>query len=176
MLTIAGSLLATAAAAQDTVPAPQPAAPAPAPGAANIPGQPADPHAAVTPEERVKIAIEKGEKLKNPYTENPKAIAEGTGPYRSSCGPCHGGNAGGAMGPPLTNEVWVYGSDDDVLFKLITLGSVELQKLGYKRVRTETVVGPMPPYGKIVKSDDELWKILAYVRSNYKGNPAKRNW
>ena len=27
------------------------------------------------------------------------------------------------MGPPLTNEVWVYGKDDVTLFRLVALGS-----------------------------------------------------
>ena len=35
------------------------------------------------------------------------------------------------MGPPLTNPIWVYGSDDDTLFR--PLGSDELQKQGYSR-------------------------------------------
>ena len=131
---------------------------------------------AVTPEDRVKLALQTGEKLKNPYTDNPQAIQEGNTVFQSTCAPCHGGGGGGAICPPLSNEVWVYGSDDDVLFKLITLGSVELQKLGYKRLRTETVVGPMPPFGKIIKTDADLWKILAFVRSVYRGDPAKRNW
>jgi hypothetical protein len=32
-------------------------------------------------------------------------------------------HGGGGMGPLLTNQVWVYGSDDDTLFRLISLGS-----------------------------------------------------
>jgi hypothetical protein len=66
----------------------------------------------------------------------------------------------------------VYGGDDDTLFRLVTLGSDELQKLGYTRIGRENVVGPMPPMGAIVKSADDLWKILAFVRSNYSGDPA----
>jgi hypothetical protein len=27
------------------------------------------------------------------------------------------------MCPPLTNDTWVYGADDDTLFRLIALGS-----------------------------------------------------
>ena len=83
----------------------------------------------------------------------------------AGCNGCHGGTGGGGMGPPLTNQVWVYGKDDDTLFRLIALGSDELQKQGYSRKGSENVVGPMPPMGTVVKSDDDLWKIIAWIRS-----------
>jgi hypothetical protein len=69
------------------------------------------------------------------------------------------------MCPPLTNDTWVYGSDDDTLFRLVSLGSDELQKQGYTRVKHEVVVGPMPPFGGILKTSDQLWKIIAFIRS-----------
>lgn len=121
--------------------------------------------------------VEKG-KLKNPYTDNPDAIAEGKKFYLSnSCNGCHGGGGGGGMCPPLTNETWVYGSDDDTLFRLITLGSKELkEKQGFKAIAKEAVTGPMPPYKDIIKEEEKLWKIIAYVRSVYGGRPEKRTW
>jgi len=67
----------------------------------------------------------------------------------AGCNGCHGGTGGGGMGPPLTNPVWVYGSDDDTLFRLISLGSDELKKQGYTRKGSENVVGPMPPMGGV---------------------------
>jgi hypothetical protein len=75
------------------------------------------------------------------------------------------------MCPPLINDIWVYGGDDDTLFRLVTLGSDALQSKGYMRVGMEHVVGPMPPMGAIVPTDDDLWKILTFVRSNYDGSP-----
>lgn len=71
----------------------------------------------------------------------------------------------GGMGPPLTNAVWVYGNDDDTLFRLITLGSQDLAKAGYNRKGTESVVGPMPPFKNIIKSDNDLWKIVTWIKS-----------
>ena len=65
---------------------------------------------------------------------------------------------------PLTNDTWVYGGDDDTLFRLIALGTDDLKKQGYKRVRTEVVVGPMPPFGGIIKTSDDLWKVIAWFR------------
>jgi hypothetical protein len=61
--------------------------------------------------------------------------------------------------------VWIYGKDGDTLFRLIALGTVDLQKEGYTRKGSENVVGPMPPFGGIVKSTDDLWKIIAWIRS-----------
>ena len=64
----------------------------------------------------------KGE-LKNPYNADIAAIAEeGHHRYLSAgCNGCHGGGGGGGMCPPLTNDTWVYGADDDTLFRLISL-------------------------------------------------------
>jgi mono/diheme cytochrome c family protein len=113
-------------------------------------------------------------KLANPYKDTQADVVEqGQKFFRDySCSGCHGGNGGGGMCPALTNDIWVYGGDDDTLFRLITLGSDELQKLGYTRIGRENVVGPMPPFGLIIKTSDDLWKMLAFVRSNYHGDPA----
>lgn len=115
--------------------------------------------------------------LKNPYTDNKQAIAEGKQLYLDySCNGCHGGTGGGGMCPPLTNERFVYGSDDDTIFRLIAIGSDELMKAGYSRIAREAVVGPMPPYVEIIENEDELWKIIAFVRSVYRGRAEKRDW
>jgi hypothetical protein len=74
------------------------------------------------------------------------------------------------MCPPLTTDTWVYGGDDDTLFRLIDMGSDELQKQGYMRKGRENVVGPMPPFGTLIKNSDEMWKILTFVRSKYSEN------
>jgi mono/diheme cytochrome c family protein len=129
----------------------------------------------MSPLERV-ASTPKG-KLKNPYTDNLEMITEGHARYMgNSCNGCHGGTGGGGMCPPLSNEVFVYGSDDDTLFRLITLGSDELQKKGYFRKGMEGVVGPMPPYGEIIETDEEVWKIIAWIRTIFKGDEKRRNW
>jgi mono/diheme cytochrome c family protein len=113
-------------------------------------------------------------KLTNPYKDTQADIvAEGQHLLLSyGCNGCHGGGGGGGMCPPLINDTWVYGGDDDTLFRLVVIGSDELQKLGYSRIGRENVVGPMPPFGAIIKSSDDLWKIFAFVRSKYNGDPA----
>lgn len=105
--------------------------------------------------------------LHNPYNDQIDALAEeGKKKYLSfSCNGCHGGGGGGGMCPPLTNQTWVYGGDDDTLFRLIALGSDELKKQGYKRVKSEIVTGPMPQFGTIIKTSDDLWKVIGFIRS-----------
>jgi mono/diheme cytochrome c family protein len=117
-----------------------------------------------TPLETARQA-EKGS-LKSPYEDFASIADEGHKKFMAAgCNGCHGGTGGGGMGPPLTNQVWVYGKDNDTLFRLIALGSDELQKEGYQRKGSENVVGPMPPMGGILKSNDDVWKVIAWIRS-----------
>ncbi len=117
-------------------------------------------------------ATPKGQ-LKNPYSDTDAAVvAAGQKLYMNyGCSGCHGGTGGGGMCPALTNDIWVYGGDDDTLFRLVAYGSETLQSKGYSRKAQENVVGAMPPMGQIIKTDDDLWRILAFVRSNYHGAP-----
>lgn len=121
----------------------------------------------ITPPDLVK-QTPKGQ-LVNPYNDTQADIvADGQHLFLDySCNGCHGGGGGGGICPPLSNDVWVYEGDDDTLFRLVTLGSDELQKQGYVRKGRENVVGPMPPFGTLLKNSDQLWKILAFVRSRY---------
>lgn len=126
----------------------------------------------ITPAELV-AKTPKG-KLKDPYKDTQADIVAQGQKFLLSygCSGCHGGGGGGGMCPPLINDVWVYGGDDDTLFRLVTLGSDALQKDGYMRKGRENVVGPMPPMGPLFKSSDDLWKIITFVRSKYNGDPA----
>ena len=105
--------------------------------------------------------------LHNPYKDKIAELTEvGHKKYLSAgCNGCHGGGGGGGMCPPLTNDTWVYGPDDDTLFRLIALGSDGLKATGYHRVKQEVVVGPMPPFGGIIKTSDDMWKIISWIRS-----------
>ncbi|MGZ5862953.1 MAG: c-type cytochrome [Methyloceanibacter sp.] len=81
------------------------------------------------------------------------------------CNECHGGGGGGGMCPALSQGVWFWGNTDDVLFRLVTLGSAELEKRGFERITYGSVHAPMPPMGFSIKTSDELWKIIAFIRS-----------
>ena len=120
----------------------------------------------ISPQDLVK-STPKG-KLVNPYKDSQEEIvAQGAKDFqRYSCAGCHGGGGGGGMGPPLTNDIWIYGGDDDTLFRLVTLGSEELQRQGYTRIGRENVVGSMVPFGTIIKSSDDLWKISPLCAPN----------
>jgi mono/diheme cytochrome c family protein len=106
----------------------------------------------------------------NPYLGKADAIAQGKDLFASkACSGCHGAGGGGGMGPPVINSVWIYGSDETTLFNLIKLGSVGLRAKGYTRTGTESVVGDMPGFAGNV-SDDEVLKMLAFIRSKADGN------
>jgi mono/diheme cytochrome c family protein len=111
--------------------------------------------------------------LKNPYSDSDASVVQsGQALYmRYGCSGCHGGTGGGGMCPPLTNDVWVYGGDDDTLFRLVSYGTQTLQSKGYSRKGQENVVGAMPAMGQIVRTDDDLWRMLTFVRANYHGAP-----
>ena len=79
----------------------------------------------VTPLERL-ASTPKGQ-LNSPYPDFASVAEEGNRKYMAAgCNGCHGGGGGGGMAAPLTNPVWVYGDDDDTLFRLIALGTGKL--------------------------------------------------
>jgi cytochrome c peroxidase len=100
-------------------------------------------------------------KMLNPYAGDPEAIKEGRKLFQSNgCSGCHGLMGGGGMGKPILDDDWIFGSDDETLFRLIK-GQIPGQTM------PRTFVG-MPA--------EQVWKLLAYVRSLYKGDPSLINW
>jgi mono/diheme cytochrome c family protein len=65
------------------------------------------------------------------------------------------------MCPSVIDDQWTFGSDDETLFKLIK-GEIPHQT--------------MPTMFGSELSDAQIWQVLAYVRSVYKGDPSKINW
>ena len=172
VLVSAGAWVGCSQAADEAAPAAAPAAPAAGDAAAPA-AAPAGGDAGAccklddtTPTLDLIKATPKGG-LHNPYKDKIAEIADaGHKKYMSAgCNGCHGGGGGGGMCPPLTNDTWVYGPDDDTLFRLIALGSDGLKGTGYHRVKQEVVVGPMPPFGGILKTSDDLWRIITWIRS-----------
>jgi cytochrome c oxidase cbb3-type subunit 3 len=83
------------------------------------------------------------------YTErNAYALAQGRIYYRwFNCTGCHA-QGGGAIGPPLMDENWIYGKDPDAIFATIMEGRPN----------------GMPSFrGRI--PEEQAWQIVAYVRS-----------
>lgn len=90
------------------------------------------------------------------------------------CPGCHGFGGGGGMCPPITNGIWIYGDKDDTLFRLVALGSVDLQKQGFSRQAIENIVAPMPSFGSIITKPDDLWKIISWVKITAYANTHKQ--
>lgn len=97
---------------------------------------------------------------RNPYTGEPDAIREGEELYKLlNCYSCHGLRGGGGMGPDLTDEEWKEGTGSD------------------SRVMGQIMTGrnKMPGYDGVI-TEQEAWKVIAYVRTLYKGDPATIEW
>ena len=105
--------------------------------------------------------------LTDPYDPaNATVVAEGHQAFLNhGCNACHGGNGGGGMCPPLTNGVWIYGDEDDTLFRLVTLGSQKLQDAGYSRISPETPALMPQQGGTTLTKAGDLWKIITWIKS-----------
>lgn len=98
----------------------------------------------------------------NPFAKSEDAVLEGRKIYlKYGCAGCHGMGGGGGMGKPLIDDEWRFGSDDATLFKLIR-GEIPNQTM-------PNVIGK-------TMTDEEIWKVLTYVRSVYAGDASKINW
>jgi cytochrome c oxidase cbb3-type subunit 3 len=92
-----------------------------------------------------------------PYDGNSWAINEGQQLYEQfNCVGCHF-HGGGGIGPPLMDELWIYGGSTRNIHDTIVQGRPN----------------GMPSYGGHLP-DDQIWKIAAYVRalSGQTGKPA----
>jgi cytochrome c(L) len=97
----------------------------------------------------------------NPYTGDPAAIERGQRLWANTgCYTCHGETAEGALGPDLTDDDWVYRPTDATLFKAIAMGRPGTNMVAWG--------GELDP--------EDIWKIIAYIRSLYRGDPEKIIW
>jgi cytochrome c oxidase cbb3-type subunit III len=86
--------------------------------------------------------------VQNPFEGNAHATGEGKKLYHYfNCSGCHA-NGGGAIGPPLMDDEWIYGSAAENIFLAIVEGRPQ----------------GMPAYGNRIP-DYQVWQIVAYVRS-----------
>jgi len=85
----------------------------------------------------------------NPYRGRRGAMAEGREMFvRFNCSGCHGGRAGGGMGPSLRDVDWIYGRTDLQVFSSIAEGRAH----------------GMPAWGARL-TEDQVWKLVTYVES-----------
>src|SRR5688500_13232125 len=84
----------------------------------------------------------------NRLPETDIVIAEGQRLFQHfDCSGCHAAG-GGAIGPALTDDEWIYGSTADNIFWTIVEGRPQ----------------GMPAFGGRI-AEENVWKIVAYVRS-----------
>jgi cytochrome c oxidase cbb3-type subunit 3 len=87
--------------------------------------------------------------LPNPLGNNRTSRQEGRQLFvRYNCAGCHGGHAGGGMGPSLRDAIWLYGSTPDRIFNSIAQGR------GHG----------MPSWGTRLP-EEQIWQLVAYVTS-----------
>ena len=85
----------------------------------------------------------------NPYSNDPVALQDGRRLFNwYNCSGCHGGHAGGGMGPSLRDPVCLYGNRDDQIFDSIAHGRSK----------------GMPAWGTKIPSD-QIWQLVAYIKS-----------
>ncbi|MDN5939676.1 MAG: c-type cytochrome [Salinisphaera sp.] len=116
--------------------------------------------------------VPKGQ-LRNPFDPHNTAITkQGKQLFAShGCSGCHGGDGGGGMCPPLTDEIWSYGGKPDTLYRLITLGTKKLQsKYGLTRNMMQAVQGAMPAVGPTFDNTEDVWKVVTWVESMHMEN------
>ena len=86
----------------------------------------------------------------SPYQDNAWGMGEGKRLYGAfNCARCHGVNGGGAIGPPLMDDKWIYG--------------------GARRTRSTRPSrrdGPTACRRSAVISEPAIWQLVAYVRSD----------
>jgi cytochrome c oxidase cbb3-type subunit III len=87
--------------------------------------------------------------LKNPFEGDDAAVVAGRKLFVSfNCSGCHGGRAGGGMGPSLRDEDWMYGSEPADIFDSIAKGRAH----------------GMPAWG-VLMPPQYIWQLVSYIES-----------
>jgi cytochrome c oxidase cbb3-type subunit 3 len=85
----------------------------------------------------------------NPQAADPTARQTGRDLFvHMNCSGCHGGHAGGGMGPSLRDEDWIYGHSDAQVFDSIAQGRAN----------------GMPAWGGLLP-DTAIWQMVSYIKS-----------
>jgi cytochrome c oxidase cbb3-type subunit 3 len=87
--------------------------------------------------------------LKNPLANDPDAVQRGMKDFDAfNCSGCHAANAGGGMGPSLSDDAWIYRSSPGNIYLTIAQG----RSAG------------MPAFGAMLP-DRTIWELVAYIQS-----------
>lgn len=97
--------------------------------------------------------------IKNPVGDDPAAAQRGMGYFLAfNCVGCHAANAGGGMGPALSNSFFLYGGDPANIYMTIAQGRPN----------------GMPAWGGILP-DAVIWDLVAYVKQ-LSNEPQTGSW
>jgi cytochrome c oxidase cbb3-type subunit 3 len=87
--------------------------------------------------------------MQNPLANDPDAVQRGMKDFDVfNCSGCHMANAGGGMGPALSNDVWIYRSSPANIY----LDIVQGRQAG------------MPAFGAMLP-DRTVWELVSYIQS-----------
>jgi len=87
--------------------------------------------------------------IQNPLANDPDAAQRGMKDFDAfNCSGCHAANAGGGMGPSLSNDQWIYRSSPANIYLTIVQG----RSAG------------MPAFGAMLP-DRTVWELVAYIQS-----------
>jgi len=95
-----------------------------------------------------------GEQL-TAMTKDASVVALGKQVFGQNCAACHRADAGGQIGPNLTDDYWLHGSTLEQIHKTVVDGVLEKG---------------MPPWGKVLKPN-QLDAVVAYIYTLRGTNP-----
>ncbi|MBK6513244.1 MAG: c-type cytochrome [Polyangiaceae bacterium] len=99
--------------------------------------------------ERLKAAGEVTPELLLTLRKDPGTVEQGAGIFAENCVTCHGDGGKGMVGPNLTDDAWIHGSDPMALYKAVREGFPEKS---------------MQPWGKAL-GEARTRAVVAYVIS-----------
>ena len=88
-----------------------------------------------------------GAEVKNPFGNDPQAVAAGAKLFQAHCSACHGSKGEGASGPDLSRGTFAVGDGDDDLRQIVTRGR-----------------DIMPGFRGTLEEDD-IWRVISFMRS-----------
>jgi len=106
-------------------------------------------HAVVPATDLVAGQVEVKPDMSNPYGNDPEVIAAGGRHFAAfNCSGCHAPLGGGGMGPPLSDDKWIYGGAPAQIYLTIVHGRPD----------------GMPSWGDMLP-EQTIWELVAYIKS-----------
>jgi cytochrome c oxidase cbb3-type subunit 3 len=100
--------------------------------------------------------VEVSDDLLRSMAADPAKVEAGHAVFAKQCVPCHRADAGGSIGPNLTDEYWIHGGRPTEIYHTVSHGVLEKG---------------MPSWGQILKPD-EVRDVVAYVLTLKDTHPA----